>query len=165
MRTGDGITLTSAVLTAWSGLRGIVGLALALYVLVDPGIGNAAYRSQAFFFMSTTLVLTVVVQGSLYGALLMVRAPSLFTTRQCLGFICRDCIENHLAVAVLQCAQGRAQTCSHSILPQFRAVSTPDNYMLTRQVMIVALIPVYLVSMCRFLELVSHPWGWMRQAA
>ncbi|CAL8468287.1 g7827 [Coccomyxa elongata] len=70
-RTGDGITLTSAVLTAWSGLRGIVGLALALYVLLDPGIGNAAYRSQAFFFMSTTLVLTVVVQGSLYGPLLM----------------------------------------------------------------------------------------------
>lgn len=74
-RTGDGITLTSALLTAWSGLRGIVGLALALYVLIDPAIGNVAYRMQAFFFMSTTLVLTVVVQGSLYGPLLLVRPP------------------------------------------------------------------------------------------
>jgi hypothetical protein len=74
-RTGDGITFTSALLTAWSGLRGIVGLALALYVLIDPAIGSGAYRMQAFYFMSTTLVLTVVVQGSLYGPLLLVRPP------------------------------------------------------------------------------------------
>lgn len=90
-RTAGGITLTLAALTAWSGLRGIVGLVLALYVFMDPAIGNAAYRTQAFFFMSSTLVLTVVVQGSLYGPLLVVGEPPLLAdlleTPACLAFM------------------------------------------------------------------------------
>ena len=118
-RTGDGITLTSALLTAWSGLRGIVGLALALYVLLDARIENAAYRTQAFFFMSTTLVLTVVVQGSLYGPLLMV------------------CLPFHLFLSMLQCSViiscwgstldfiGQYSYCgSHWALPQVQAMRT-----------------------------------------
>ena len=51
--------------------RGIVGLVLALGVLLMEG-GSEAFKFQQFFLMATTLVLTVVVQGSLFPLLLKV---------------------------------------------------------------------------------------------
>lgn len=76
VRTGYGFTLAEAVIGVWSGLRGIVGLTLALTVLTDSTAGNAAYRDQQFFFMSCILVLTVVVQGGTFPILLKVWHPT-----------------------------------------------------------------------------------------
>lgn len=79
-RTGAGLTPAAAAVTAWAGLRGLVGLILALLVLLDPRIGGtvdgAAYRQRAFFFMATTVVLTVVVQGTAFELLLNLRVCS-----------------------------------------------------------------------------------------
>ncbi len=76
-RTGEGATPTAALITAWAGLRGLVGLVLALLVLLDPGLGGAvagaAYRERAFFFVASTVVLTVVIQGTAFEPLLKVR--------------------------------------------------------------------------------------------
>ena len=71
-RTSYGINLRTAAITSWSGIRGIVGLILALSVLNDDSIQNAPYQVELFFFMATTLVLTTVIQGSSYVLLLKV---------------------------------------------------------------------------------------------
>eukprot|EP00208_Stichococcus_sp_RCC1054_P003626 CAMPEP_0206134718 /NCGR_PEP_ID=MMETSP1473-20131121/172_1 /ASSEMBLY_ACC=CAM_ASM_001109 /TAXON_ID=1461547 /ORGANISM="Stichococcus sp, Strain RCC1054" /LENGTH=489 /DNA_ID=CAMNT_0053526339 /DNA_START=204 /DNA_END=1673 /DNA_ORIENTATION=- len=74
--TGHGMTPAAAVITAWSGLRGLVGLVLALLVLGDEEIGDAGYKLQTFFLMGITVVLTVVVQGSTFEGLLWVLASA-----------------------------------------------------------------------------------------
>ena len=70
--TGHGFCLPDAMVTAWSGIRGIVGIVLALLVLNDPAITDEAFKQRCFFLMATTVVLTVVIQGSTYSLMLKV---------------------------------------------------------------------------------------------
>lgn len=73
--TGDGFDLKLCIFTAWSGIRGIVGLVLALLVLTDTTIGTS-FGQQCFFLLSTTLVL----KGGTYSLLAKVtpiRTPCL----------------------------------------------------------------------------------------
>lgn len=71
--TGHGFSLKGAIMTVWSGLRGVVGVALALLVFLDPSISDEGYKVRVLFFMGTTVCLTVLVQGSLITPLLKVR--------------------------------------------------------------------------------------------
>lgn len=49
MRIGYGLSWQNAVVTAWGGLRGAVGLALALQVYIDhPEIGGKVCFSYMF---------------------------------------------------------------------------------------------------------------------
>ncbi|KAK9789560.1 hypothetical protein WJX73_006097 [Symbiochloris irregularis] len=76
VRTGYGTTFATTVITAWSGIRGLVGLVLALSVLDASSIGDKRFQVSSFYFMATTLVLTTVVQGSSYSLLLKVAGQS-----------------------------------------------------------------------------------------
>lgn len=72
VRTGPGFALPSAAATAWSGIRGFVGLILALMVSVDPNISDEPYKLLCFFFMATTACLTIVLQGGTFKLLFWV---------------------------------------------------------------------------------------------
>ena len=62
-----------ALVLSWSGLRGAVGLSLALFVLLDDSIADEQFRSLSFFFMGVIAFLTVMVQGVSMPWLLQVR--------------------------------------------------------------------------------------------
>ena len=72
IRTSPRIDLPSAAATAWSGIRGFVGIILALMVSVDPNISDEPYKLLCFFFMATTACLTIVLQGGTFELLLWV---------------------------------------------------------------------------------------------
>jgi NhaP-type Na+/H+ or K+/H+ antiporter len=74
--TGHGFSLKGAIVTVWSGLRGVVGMALALLVFLDPNISDEGYKVRVLFFMGSTVCLTVLVQGSLVTPLLKVSLNS-----------------------------------------------------------------------------------------
>eukprot|EP00884_Botryococcus_braunii_P023322 jgi/Botrbrau1/9674/Bobra.0201s0008.1 len=59
-----------ALVLSWSGLRGAVGLALSLFVLLDELIDDVPFRTQAFFHMGAVAFLTLMIQGSTMGLLL-----------------------------------------------------------------------------------------------
>jgi hypothetical protein len=84
-RAGYGLTLAQNVVLVWSGLRGAVGLALSLFVLLDfsgPDATKAdrAFGSLAFYYMAAITLLTLLVQGvtmaPLLRALGMTKPPS-----------------------------------------------------------------------------------------
>ena len=104
VRTGHGFSFPMAALTAWSGIRGVVGLVLALYVLVDSSIPHEAYRTQVFFFLATTVVLTVVLQGITYAALAKV---------DLLHALLKDC--RHMCVLATSCLWVSFNTTAASI--------------------------------------------------
>lgn len=70
--TGYSITWRKVLVMVWAGLRGAVGLALALFILLDNEISDAAFRVRAFFFMGLIAAITIVVQGTTTGLLLQV---------------------------------------------------------------------------------------------
>ena len=71
-RTGPGIDLPRAAATAWSGVRGFVGLILALMVSVDTDIQDEPYKLLCLFFMATTACLTIITQGGIFELVLWV---------------------------------------------------------------------------------------------
>ena len=58
--------LPRAAATAWSGIRGFVGLILALMVSVDTDIQDEPYKLLCLFLMATTAYLTIIVQGGVF---------------------------------------------------------------------------------------------------
>ena len=55
-RTGYGLNWREGVVLWWSGLRGAVGLALSLYLLLDDLIPDIRYRTVSFLFMGLMAV-------------------------------------------------------------------------------------------------------------
>jgi len=55
-RTGYGLSWREGVVLWWSGLRGAVGLALSLYLLLDDLILDLRYRTVSFLFMGMMAV-------------------------------------------------------------------------------------------------------------
>ena len=47
------------MVTAWSGIWGLVGIVLALLVLIDPAMTDEAFKQRCVFLMATTVVLTL----------------------------------------------------------------------------------------------------------
>lgn len=75
--------LKQAAATAWSGIRGFVGLILALMVYVDTSIDDQAYKLLCFFFMATTACLTIVIQGGAFEIILWVSISSHYGCNKC----------------------------------------------------------------------------------
>lgn len=63
-RTGYGIDWRSAVVCTWGGLRGAVGLALALLVTLDPLIADPRFKAVVILHMGIMAVMTLLVNGS-----------------------------------------------------------------------------------------------------
>lgn len=65
-----GIDWKDAVVLTWAGLRGAVGLTLALIVYSSPNLLDAEYRERFFFFLSFAAFFTLFIQGSTTSILL-----------------------------------------------------------------------------------------------
>ena len=67
------ISSKEAVILCWSGLRGAVGLSLALFILLDANISDLRYRTLTFFHMGCVAFLTIIFQGTSMKPLLQVQ--------------------------------------------------------------------------------------------
>lgn len=54
----------------WAGLRGAVGMVMALFIFLDTRIHNAAFKSYCVFYMGTMAFFTVLLNGGTTKALL-----------------------------------------------------------------------------------------------
>jgi NhaP-type Na+/H+ or K+/H+ antiporter len=71
LRLGQyGISWKDGIVLSWSGLRGAVGLTLALIIYYSDDVLDTEYRERFFFFMSFIAFITLVIQGSTTSVLL-----------------------------------------------------------------------------------------------
>ena len=70
---GSITSFKETIVLAWSGLRGAVGLSLALFILLDDQIADQSYRTLTFFHMGCVAFLTIVLQGTTMRPLLQVK--------------------------------------------------------------------------------------------
>lgn len=68
-KVGYGITLNEAIVLSWGGLRGAVGLTLALLVFYTPAIPEIA-RNQMLFLTGGVVTLTLLLNATTMGWLL-----------------------------------------------------------------------------------------------
>lgn len=69
---GYGLNWKEAVVLAWGGLRGAVGLALALFVSLDNQIADVRFTTLTFFYIAAIVLLTLLIQGTTTPLLLQV---------------------------------------------------------------------------------------------
>ena len=53
-----------ALVMVWAGLRGAVGVAMSLFIFLDPLITDAQYKAHCLFFMVVMAFSTVLINGS-----------------------------------------------------------------------------------------------------
>lgn len=61
--TGYPMTWRTALVFLWGGLRGAVGMVMALFVFLDEEIHNSKFRSYCIFYMGTMAFFTVLING------------------------------------------------------------------------------------------------------
>ncbi|KAL4516515.1 hypothetical protein Ndes2526A_g05070 [Nannochloris sp. 'desiccata'] len=71
LRLGQyGINWKDGIVLSWSGLRGAVGLTLALIIYYSDNVLDIQYREHFFFFVSFVAFISLVIQGSTTALLL-----------------------------------------------------------------------------------------------
>lgn len=85
--TGYPMTWRTFLVFLWGGLRGAVGMVMALFVFLDEEIHNSKFRSYAIFYMGTMAFFTVLINGGTVKWLLktlgfMSYTPEQLTTLQ-----------------------------------------------------------------------------------
>ncbi|KAF6265731.1 Sodium/hydrogen exchanger family-domain-containing protein [Scenedesmus sp. NREL 46B-D3] len=63
-RIGYAMNWRTATVMIWAGLRGMVGVAMSLFILFDPLITSDEYKAHCVFFMAIMAFATVVINGS-----------------------------------------------------------------------------------------------------
>lgn len=61
---GYGLTLKDSIVMVWGGLRGAVGLALALIVELDENKLPGDFRALTIFYMGTMAASTLIINGT-----------------------------------------------------------------------------------------------------
>eukprot|EP00775_Hariotina_reticulata_P012274 gene12274-12411_t len=61
--TGYPLTWKSALVMVWGGLRGAVGMVMALFIFLDDKIHDDKFRSYCIFYMGTMAFFTVLING------------------------------------------------------------------------------------------------------
>lgn len=74
--TGYPMTWRTALVFLWGGLRGAVGMVMALFVFLDEEIHNSKFRSYCIFYMGTMAFFTVLINGGTVKWLLKYVGPS-----------------------------------------------------------------------------------------
>lgn len=82
-RLGYGIKWETICVMTWGGLRGAVGLALALVVEHEPGLANSEFGSKVLFHTAGIVVLTLLVNATTIGNLLsLLKLSEISTTKR-----------------------------------------------------------------------------------
>eukprot|EP00878_Enallax_costatus_P006804 GHUV01007132.1.p1 GENE.GHUV01007132.1~~GHUV01007132.1.p1 ORF type:complete len:889 (+),score=286.27 GHUV01007132.1:1018-3684(+) len=63
-RVGYAMNWKTAVVMVWAGLRGAVGVAMSLFILVDTKISSDEYKAHCVFYMAVMAFATVLINGS-----------------------------------------------------------------------------------------------------
>ena len=63
-RVGYPLDWRKAIVMVWAGLRGAVGVAMSLFIFVDPLIVDEHYKAHCIFFMVLMAFATVLINGS-----------------------------------------------------------------------------------------------------
>lgn len=63
-RIGYRLTWQSAIFMTWAGLRGAVGVAMSLFILLDPLIESEEFKAHCVFYMALMAASTVLINGS-----------------------------------------------------------------------------------------------------
>lgn len=63
-RIGYALGWRQALVMVWAGLRGAVGVAMSLFIFLDPLITDEAYKVRCIFFMALMAFATVLLNGS-----------------------------------------------------------------------------------------------------
>jgi NhaP-type Na+/H+ or K+/H+ antiporter len=61
--TGYPLSWRSALVMVWGGLRGAVGMVMALFIFLDTRIHDASFKSYCIFYMGTMAFFTVLING------------------------------------------------------------------------------------------------------
>lgn len=64
VKLGYGLTLKDSIVMTWGGLRGAVGLALALIVELDENKLPPDFRALTIFYMGTMAASTLIINGT-----------------------------------------------------------------------------------------------------
>lgn len=68
--TGYPLTWRSALVIMWGGLRGAVGMVMALFIFLDQSIHDPSFKSYCIFYMGSMAFFTVLINGGTTKALL-----------------------------------------------------------------------------------------------
>lgn len=63
-RIGYPLTWKAALFMVWAGLRGAVGVAMSLFVLLDPLINDDDFKAHCVFYMALMAFSTVLINGT-----------------------------------------------------------------------------------------------------
>ncbi|KAF8058312.1 NHX8 [Scenedesmus sp. PABB004] len=80
--TGYPLTWRSATVMVWGGLRGAVGMVMALFIFLDTKIHDASFKSYCIFYMGTMAFFTVLINGGSTKALLSALGFMSYTPEQ-----------------------------------------------------------------------------------
>jgi NhaP-type Na+/H+ or K+/H+ antiporter len=61
--TGYPLSWRSALVMIWGGLRGAVGMVMALFIFLDTRIHDSRFKSYCIFYMGTMAFFTVLING------------------------------------------------------------------------------------------------------
>jgi NhaP-type Na+/H+ or K+/H+ antiporter len=61
--TGYPLSWRSALVMVWGGLRGAVGMVMALFIFLDTKIHDSSFKSYCIFYMGTMAFFTVLING------------------------------------------------------------------------------------------------------
>lgn len=61
---GYGLTIKDSIVMVWGGLRGAIGLALAIIVELDKDMLPPGFRALVMFHMGVTVIFTLIINGS-----------------------------------------------------------------------------------------------------
>jgi hypothetical protein len=61
--TGYPLSWRSALVMVWGGLRGAVGMVMALFIFLDTRIHDSRFKSYCIFYMGTMAFFTVLING------------------------------------------------------------------------------------------------------
>jgi NhaP-type Na+/H+ or K+/H+ antiporter len=79
-RIGYALGWRQALVMVWAGLRGAVGVAMSLFIFLDPLIKDEAYKVRCLFFMALMAFATVLLNGSTTKYVLQVGRWSCWAT-------------------------------------------------------------------------------------
>lgn len=123
-KMGYGFELNTGIVLMWGGLRGAVGLALALIVDLDEGIAQSI-KDRVLFHVAGVVLLTIAINGSTTGLLLRrlgmtdAKGPERRAFRQALATIADESDETTIRLRKMREYESADWEVVARMLPQY----------------------------------------------